>query len=207
MNVGQLLAAASAISRSRYTEPHKKWIAASFRVGALLPNSLAIMSVQRAGELDLILTCLEDDFIPQKENATDLDLLEFNTQMMLSELWVGSIYEIVRLIKDRQDSPTLDLVSLYHDLTLVRVPLEKHEIANERKLKEPLLFKKQPANNDSSDYYSYSQADPKRGHIMPHGLSARGSAMWQTINIVTKEEPWIERRALSERFLALWDTK
>lgn len=204
MSVGQLLAAAFGIARIQQASLHKAWIDASHKIGGPLPNSLAMMSVQRAGELDLVLRCMESEFKPSGENPDDARLLAVNTQRALSELWIGSIYEVVRLIQDRKIASSDNLAALYNDLTLLRVPLMKHEIARERKMSEPLLFQKQPPNNNESDLYTYSREDPRRGHIMSYSMSARGSAGWQVIDIQTKEEYWLERLVISERFLSIF---
>jgi hypothetical protein len=40
---------------------------------------------------------------------------------------------------------------------------------------------------------------------MPSGFSARGSVMWQVIDLRAKTERWIERRDLSDRILDRWN--
>lgn len=206
LTVGQLLASAFEAARVRKALLHETWIKISSEIGRRLPNSLVMMSVQRAGELDLALRCMESDFNALERNIDNFHLLTFNTQTTLSELWVGSIYEIVRLIQDRKVMPSDDLAALYSQLTLLRVPLMKHEIAGERKMTKPLLFKKHPPNDADSDLYTYSHKDPRRGHIMPHGVSQRGSVMWQVIDIKTEKEYWLERLTLSEQFLSIFSS-
>lgn len=207
MTVGQLLASAFGIARIQQLSLHRAWLDTSFKIGGQLPSSLAMMSVQHAGELDLVLRCMENEFNPSGESSDDAYLLAFNTQIALSELWIGSIYEIVRLLEDRKVVASDNFSALYNDLTLLRVPLMKHEIAGERKMSEPLVFQKQPPSNAESDFYTYSHKDPRKGHIMPYGMSARGSAMWQVINIKTQKEYWLERAMLSDRFIEIWRTK
>jgi hypothetical protein len=63
---------------------------------------------------------------------------------------------------------------------------------------------RQPPNNDDSDSYRYSPDDPQKAHIMPTGLSARGSLMWRVIDLRSKRSYWLERRPLSERIVELW---
>jgi hypothetical protein len=205
MTVGQLLTAALMKSTTRFHDLHKSWIKISHRLGSLLPDSLLVVSAQRAGDLDLIVRSLEEDTATQKKDPDESDLIETNIKMMYSEIWVGAIYDIVRLMKDRDSSPEPNLVTLYRQLNLVRVPLVKHEIAKERKLKVPLLLKKLPSTDSSSDYYNYSKTDLQRAHIMQVGISERGSVVWRTLDVETNEEFWIERRALSDSFLSLWD--
>ncbi len=132
-------------------------------------------------------------------------MMAFHYQNMLSELWIGGVYETTRLLIDRKLAPDTDeFRSLAHDLRLLRIPLDKHEIASQGQLKQPLQMRRHPPNNDSADTYVYDKADPRRAHIMRTGISPRGSAMWRVIDLKVKEEQWVERRALSDRFLSLW---
>ena len=97
-----------------------------------------------------------------------------------------------------------DVTALAEDFRLLRVPLAKQEIASQGQLKEPLKFQKFPPKGDQSDAYEYDKSDPKRSHIMPTGISARGSVTWQALDIKKGQERWIERRDLSDRIVALW---
>jgi hypothetical protein len=72
---------------------------------------------------------------PEGADETDqpADLLSAHYQLMLSELWVGAVYEIFRLLIDskRKLTPESDAItSLAHDLRLLRIPL--------RSMKSPL---------------------------------------------------------------------
>jgi hypothetical protein len=102
------------LARSRYPELHKTWISISVRVGGLLPNSLLVTSVQRTGELDMVLRAMEDDFSPAREGAGEVDLFSFHYQKMLSELWVCDVYEIFRLLtdKNRKLAPKSDVITV-----------------------------------------------------------------------------------------------
>ena len=121
---------------------------------------------------------MEDDFSPAREGAGEVDLFSFHYQKMLSELWVCDVYEIFRLLtdKNRKLAPKSDVITaLAHDLKLLRMPLEKHEIA----------------------------AKPE-AHIMPSEVSSRGSVRWHVIDVKSRKSYWLERRALSERIVAHW---
>jgi hypothetical protein len=175
----------------------------SLKVGGLLPHSLLMTSVQRAGELDMVLRTLEDDFFPSQVRADEIGQFSSHYQLMLSELWVGDVDEILRLLKDRHLAPDGDaFTALAHDLRLLRIPLEKHEIAGEKT--RPLLLQSQPPNTAETDIYQYSPKDPQRAHIMPSAISHRGSVMWQALDVKSGSSYWLERRALSERIIALW---
>jgi hypothetical protein len=204
VNVAQLITAAFNLSRSRRQELHRTWISISFKVGGLLPASQLFTAVQQSGDLDLVLRSMEDDFsLPQV--SAEPENFSLHYQKMLSEMWVGEVYEIFRLLGDRKVAPDSDAFrTLAHDLRLLRIPLEKHEIALDRKLSEPLVMAKQPPNTDDTDIYRYSRSDPQRAHSLPTSLSSRGSMMWHAIDLRSETSGWLERRGLSERIVALW---
>ena len=153
----------------------------------------------------MVLRCMEDEFSPPQASAGEPDL-SLHYQIMLSEIWVGAVYEIFRLLTEREIAPDNDAFkTLAHDLRLLRIPLEKHEIALDRELSEPLVMVRQPPKNDGADTYTYSRSDPQKAHIMSTGLRRRGSAMWRVIDLKSKTSHWLERRALSERIVALWE--
>jgi hypothetical protein len=207
MDVSKLIAEAFAQASHKYASLHGSWIQVSVRVGGLLPHSLLMFSIQRDGSLDLVLRCMEDEAAARMQSGKDHGF-HLHNQKMLSEFWVGSVYEWVRLLYDnkRKIGPDNDEVrALKHNLTLLRIPLEKHEIANDRDLNEPIEFQRHPPTGVDTDIYQYAKKDPQRAHIMPSGVSPRGSMMWQVIDVrKNNEECWIERRSLSERIIALW---
>ena len=207
VTVTQLITAAFMLARFRYPELHKTWNSISARVGGLLPNSLLLSLVHRTGDLDMILRAMEDDFSPAREGAGEVDLFSFHYQKMLSELWVCDVYEIFRLLtdKNRKLAPKSNVITvLAHDLKLLRIPLEKHEIAADKKLSEPLLMQTYAPNNNETDSYYYSKSDARRAYNMPSGVSSRGSVTWYVIDVKSQKSYWLERRALSERIVALW---
>jgi hypothetical protein len=188
---------------------HELWIKVSVRAGSVLPHSRLSGSIQSAGALDVVLRCMEDD------NPTAMQLEEDNPglfflhyQLLLSEFWIGSVYEILRLVKEHcHPADDSAVVGLAHDLRLLRIPLEKHQIAQDRMLTEPLRMQRFPPNGNETDIFEYSKTDPKRSHIMPIGISPRGSCMWQVIDLVASSSFWIERREISERILKIWETE
>jgi hypothetical protein len=207
MTVTQLITIAFRLAASRYPDLHQTWVKASFQIGSLLPNSLLVSSVQRAGQLDMVLRCMEDDFSLPPEGAKEDAIFSGDCQIMLSELWIGVVYEIFRLLIERKLAFDNDeFMALAHDLRLLRIPLEKHEIAADRKLSGPLLMRKHPSNNDETDRYRYLNQDAQRAHIMPTGISGRGSVMWNVIDVEASKSYWLERRALSERIVVVGES-
>jgi hypothetical protein len=147
---------------------------------------------------------MEDELLSDTRDTKAPDPA-YSYQLMISELWVGHVYEIFRLLKIRDlVSQSDEFQSLAHLLELLRMTIDKHEIAKDKKLEAPVQMKRCPPRNDDSDFYEYSKRDLQRGHIMPTRTSHRGSVMWQVLDIVSDETFWIERRQLSERIIALF---
>ena len=162
-------------------------------------NSLLAMSIQRDGAVDLLLRAIED------EQAQRHDLFGFHYQKMMSDYWIGGVYETFRLLKDRElADPAQAFAEIFADLEPTRVAIDKHELAQERKLKTPIEMVRLPQKNDASDKYVYDKTDKQRSHIMGMGISDRGSVRWLVTDILKEADRWVERRDLSDRILALW---
>jgi hypothetical protein len=203
--ITSLIVAAFAKAARRQPVLPQTWVRLSHAVGSLLPGSTLVVSIQRAGRLDVLLRCMEEDFSDRTPKDEHTDLLGFDYQIMFSEAWVGSVYEITRLILDRKlVGGGAALTALAHDLRLLRITLEKHEIAADRRLTAPLEMERRPATGTPRDGYTYRREDPKRAHIMPTGVSPTGSVMWHVIDLHADSSRWIERRDLSDRFVQLW---
>jgi hypothetical protein len=202
MSVGVLLAQVFAEAKSTHPKLNASWVRISHLVGSRrLPASRLGMSIQRDGEVDLVIRCIEDE-LRQTRSAGQNDKL-FHYCNVMSEYWVGAMYETLRLLRARKlilEDERERFSAIFRDLELLRIPLEKHEIAKEK----PLTLTRNPPKNDSSDLYSYDPDDPTHSHIMPFGISARGSVTWHAIDLKTNSDKWIERRALSDQILDLW---
>jgi hypothetical protein len=205
LSVCRTVAVAFLQSRVRNSEIADEWRNASLRLGALLPNSLLMACVQRDGDLDMLIRAMEDEL--SVEIGAGDDMFVGHYLLMLSGLWVGSVYETVRLLADRNRKlidPTPAYTSLAKDLKLVRITLEKHELANERA--EPVNMQTITLSaDDEPRQYRYDKRDPKRAHILQAALSPRHSAQWFVTDPAENYKGyWIERRSIAERFLALW---
>jgi hypothetical protein len=211
--VSKLIENAFGAARSGYGELDKSWTLLSHQLGNLASIPTAMGSIQRAGTLDLLIRCLEDDLAlrlqaQQKQNEPDF---AFHYQKMFSELWVVSSYEILRALRQREQEAGVEngrsasehFVSLFIDLERLRMPLEKHEITKEKGLKKRIEFTRYPKFEDSSDPIFYDRSDPHRTHIMPMSVSSSGSVMWLAFHHAANQEYWIERRQLADRFLLL----
>lgn len=208
MNIGQTIASTFQYARSKNSEINKQWIKISFRVGSKLPQSLLSMNIQQHGEMDLIIRCMEDETAERLSTNKDDAYFSFHYQNILSISWIGGMYEIFRLLRSRQLNNDNGEVfqSILTDLELLRMPLEKHEIAKDQKMPSPFRMIRYPQKGDASDLYTYDPSDPKRAHIMPSGVSSRGSIMWRVYDAKKEEERWIERREIADRILSLWQS-
>jgi hypothetical protein len=179
MNISKAIAGAFQQAAQTHASLHEAWIRLSVRLGGALPNSRLMSSLQRDGSLDLVLRCMEDERAAGAQAPELEGMFEFHYQNMLSELWVGSLYETLRLLVVERSlvAGTQEVRDLAEDFRLLRVPLEKHEITSEGQLTAPLQMQRHPPKNEQTDLYVYSKADPKRAHTMPTGLSSRGSVM------------------------------
>jgi len=170
------------------------------------------MSIQREGDLDLLLRCLEDEFDVSREEAGG----DFTShyQMMFSEAWVVGCYEILRAFRQRDEEavkvgkPTSgvseldEFKSIFADFELLRMPIAKFEIAKDKELKKPLPMRR-VGDDDAKPVEFYDPKDPGRSHFIPRGISRRGSVMWLALDIRNSQEHWVERRDLADRLLSL----
>jgi hypothetical protein len=208
MEVTDRISEAFVAARSRYEELDRAWVSVSLKIGTLLPQSLLTVSIQRDGALDLVLRCMEDEFSQTSQSNTQSNIFGFHYYKIFAELWVGDMYETFRLLGARKIAVATDeYQSLARDLRFLRVPLEKHEIAGDSKLTEALQMYRTPPRDDDHEMYKYEKGDPLRAHIMPSGVSDRGSVMWQVIDLKSNTSYWIERRQVSDRILNLWGDK
>ena len=180
----------------------EEWVRVSVKAGGKIPESLAMVSIQRIGELDVLCRALEDEFvaIPSAEGQVDFRL---NYLMFMSELWVGAAYAISYALSARgayKDDPTFE--KLAEDLRVVRIQIEKHEIASDRKLDTPLKLRTAPAQSGPVRTFNYDEKDSLKSHIGRTGLSERCSTMWEVIDVKNGSTMrWIERRSLADRTL------
>lgn len=205
ITISSLIATTFAVAAQKNPGLPEAWVRVSFRLGGLLPKSRLTLSIQQEGNVDALLRTMEDERAAGQ--ADQETMFAFHYQVMLSELWVGRFYEHLRLLVsgDRKLLPKSgEIGALAEDFRLLRVPIEKHEIASDGQLSAPLQMQRRPVQGRPSDVYEYDKTDPQRAHIMPVAISPRGSVMWEVIDLKNNKDLWIERRALSDRIIGLW---
>lgn len=216
ITVKQLMSTAFRLAFTQHREIRETWSTIAHRIGGgSLPHSMLFISIQHIGDLDIVLRCMEEetkvDNSQRQELAGDVDLSFYSQvmdyQVMLSEVWICNSYEVFRLLQSRKLVNQNDAFKdLAHDLKLLRIPIEKHEIANDRKLSEPLQMQRISKEGEATSPYEYSRSDPLRAHIMGRGTSTRGSVMWEALDGASGNPYWLERLSLSERIVSLWQS-
>jgi len=205
--VTDLISNAFKLALSNQKMVHKSWIGISHGIGSLLPDSLLVRSVQQAGTVDVLLRSIEHEKEPlvyEREKSDTEIQLEYHFQCILSQNWICSAYEIFRLLKSRElTDENAEFEALAHDLRLLRIPFEKHEIAADRKLSGPLKFQSIPPPLQEAKCYYYDPDDPMRGYDTLLGVAANSSVMWNTVDGTNGETKWLERLALSDRIISV----
>ena len=211
ITVKLLMSAAFGLAFKQHRETRETWINISHRIGGgSLPASELVISIQRIGDLDIMLRCMEEETKvdnSRRQEPTYDEILSFNCQVMLSEVWICKSYEVFRLLQSRKLlSQNDEFESLAHDLKLLRITIDKHEIANDRKLSEPLQMQRISREGEVTGPYEYSRFDLRKAHIMGKRVSDRGSVMWEAIDGASCVSRWLERLSLSERIVSLWQS-
>jgi hypothetical protein len=210
--VSPLLNSLFNVARARYRAENEAWVQLSHRLAGRFNLVTAASSVQREGDLDILLRCLEDEFNTYKD-ASGVDL-SFHYQMMFSEAWIVGCYEILRAFQQRDReaagagkstsgvSELDEFKSTFTDFELLRMPIAKFEIAKDNKLQQPLPMRR-VGDDETKPIEFYDPKDPSRFHIMPSEMSARGSVMWLALDVRNSRQHWVERRDLADRLLSL----
>jgi hypothetical protein len=138
----------------------------------------------------------------------------FHYQMMFSETWIIGWYEILRAFQQRDREAAAagkatsgvseldEFKSIFTDFELLRMPIAKFEIAKDNRLGQPLPMRR-VGDGESKPIEFYDPKDSDRFHIMPKGVSARGSAVWLALDGRNSRQHWVERRDLADRLLLL----
>jgi hypothetical protein len=203
--IAELLSAARDQARARYAGLVPVWIKLSFLLGSVKPASLLSVNIQKDGEVDLILRCLEDDAaaLVRQKGQDGLNELDLDFYYVLVRYWIGSMYEAFRILKNA--NPGAAAIKEIHDeLALIRMPLEKHEIASDHKLPGPLKLTRVPTRGDASDEVVYDKNSKTKSHIMPAGMCTFcGSAHWVAIDGKSARQSDLMRRTISDKILWL----
>jgi hypothetical protein len=201
------------IARAKYRVEYEAWVQLSHRLAGRFNLVTAAPSIQREGDLDMLLRSLEDEFSSNQEAQSGLGFI-FHYQIMFSEMWIVGCYEILRAFKQRDReaarigrstsgvSELNEFKLIFTDFELLRIPIAKYELAKDYDLKQPLPMSR-IGDNETKPTEFYDPKDPGRFHIVPRRISPRGSAMWLAANVQKSHQYWVERRDLADRLLSL----
>lgn len=198
--ITKLVSSAFHLARTENASLADEWSRISLRVGIGLPQSLLVLSIQRVGALDMLLRSIEAETAAALVSSDDDS---FDLQTSLSELWIGSVYEILRVLRARNLTNSLHgFVGIFREFTLLRIAIEKHELTTDKKIVSPLRLHGIPSD-DEDDFVEYLGSDPMRAIIMSVGVSAHGSVMWQAVDWQNATNLWLDRRELSDRLIGM----
>lgn len=221
--VTNLIGAAWSYSMEKEATTAERGIELGLKVESIIPQSEIFLRVQQASRLDCLIRCMESEKSELIERSIEshhpIALLGYDALCILSDMWVTTVYEIIRTLCQRireedlntstniKKTPHPELIELLKNLELIRIPLHKHELRRDDNLKKKkirLHFKPINSDNDPKKY-TYDPTDSKRGHITPNSTSSRGSKMWLVIdaNEQSTNEFWLERLTLSDQFYAV----
>lgn len=207
-NISELLVKAIVSAILKHQNLHAQWIDASCSVGSRLTIPTLKISIQDLGKMDILLRSIEKEQLYRDPAAhAVVSGLITSMQSLLSEAWVSAAYEIIRLLKSRniwKNDP--EFHRLVHDLSLVRITIDKHEIARDNKLQAPIQFTGS-SDDPTATVTPYDKDDPLRSHMLPRCISTKtGSFAWKPIEIKNHgpQHKTIERQDLSDQFLSIF---
>jgi hypothetical protein len=155
--------------------------------------------------VDLILRTMEDEaFVRVRDPVAreQFDILP-TFQNTLSRMWVLSTYEAIRLAHETDAGRTHPkLTTLRRRIEMVRVPIAKHEIANDQRIKDPITLVRVGPGDPKPQ--SYSAKDPSPYYPPDLYETATGSTAWRVWDSKREQTIDISRRALSDEMLALF---
>ena len=197
-----------------------KWEEISKNIGSLLPDSNLRFSVEQLGLYDLLLRRLENEF-PQDDVVLHKEfMLTHNFFLNFSEVWVSLAYEIFRGLRERKLASGERFEKISNDLRLIRISLQKFQLAKENKLKgesieislpevemEDIFDNKFTIREITKTYSTGENNKGLRTFTLPTMIKDKRTVAWQVIDIENPQQSqiyWLDRRDLSDRILDLW---
>lgn len=206
LNVTQHIEAAYKLAASENWDTQMRWRFASHFIQPKLPDSPVGISIGEIGRLDSLLRSMEHELKLFSDDETTP--FSPHNQFFLSELWVCKLYEILRVLKSRQvEELTNTFSNLFHDPTLIRIALDKFEIARYQNRKDEKLLAIDEYLGDTDiivDKYKYNKDDPQRVYKMPSTMSKCRSVVWSVADRKNQCVRSIERQRISDRILDYW---
>jgi hypothetical protein len=172
------------------------------RLGSMAP--LAMLS-QQDYWVDIILREMERELSEslQKESPAGIGSFELanQLQLVLTRMWLLSIYELIRVANSSKTGAENSAIRvLYERLTLVRIPMAKGEIAQERHLPDGLQLVAGEGETERIHKYEKKKTN---NYIVPMFVrSESGSIGWYVAQSKPLATVELTRRELSDELLA-----
>ena len=162
---------------------------------------------QQDSRTDLLLRRLEHEAVGRlQEHYHGFSNLADDIQSSLSRYWMLSMYEVLRRAHETENGrENTKLRTLRNRIEIVRVPIAKHQIANDGKIGPTSPIQLARVGSGPEDVVSYSSA--QRVTYLPLTMicTATGSYTWSVVNARTRTQEVISRRAISDECLGLFD--
>ncbi|MEA5163519.1 hypothetical protein U5903_22335 [Cereibacter johrii] len=197
ITASNLITQAFNLSLARQNSVFEAWVQASHKLSFGSPW-LALI-IQDCGKIDILLRQMEEESATTEVSA---EIFSLDPRKILSEAWTGKLYAALRLICKEPDLKK-HFAALFKATTLVRVPLEKLQIADDRRLKGKEELRLYRSDDPSEEPIPYNLS--QRPQISPQIFldRATGSIAWDTFNVAVDppEMRRISRIELSDGFL------
>ena len=194
----------------RHREIYVNWLRIAEHIGQRLQYSHLPMSIHNLGILDVVLRQIGSEFdLSEYECPQGALHLPSHLLFLFSDLWVCNAYEFFRLLKERRLTSGNSFKKIEQQLRLVRITLDKHEIAKNRGGNVDLKFMYHPPLTDEKTLYHYSSDDPHRSIIPEVKVNLEtGAVQWRVVDVLShKDETWVgwlDRQVISDEILKLW---
>jgi hypothetical protein len=205
MSVTTSLGSALIEALTKYEALQPKWIKLLNQLFAEY-GGIGLLRYQSDLRIDLLLRAMEDEAAAQAEpQANEVSLLVGDLQSALTRYWLLSAYEALRIAKASEaGKANAKLQSLYEKFRLVRIPLAKLQIANDRLLKEGILLVNVGDGPEHiPELYNFKAKTEYHPPVLFN--RATGSIGWDLVNVATGKQEIIFRRDLSNGLLGLFD--
>jgi hypothetical protein len=191
---------------------HRKWMRVFTRLVST-NDAQDLLRYQSDVDIDIWLREMEEEVANQacKEADNLIHILGFTLQHTLTRYWVLSMYEMLRVAKNSSNGKgDAKIQRLYREFQVVRVPITKLEIANDKKLPGPIKLE---ADNHMGGpfrldiYFPHPRPGERKQQYHPTTLidPLTGSLGWNIIDAENGLVRNVFRRNLSDHVLSFYD--
>jgi hypothetical protein len=199
----ELITSAFVLAQREQAAEAQKWVGVYTRLVGL-SELTKILEFQSDFRTDLLLRAMEAR-LATRLAAPDDDQIHYadDLQHTLTRYWVRSVYDLLCIIRGKgKASENPRIQEMYDAFRLIRVPMAKLQIAQDKKLSR-VPIKLVSVGASGADV----SADYVKGNYHPPTLvdTRTGSIGWAVIDGKSRQETMLVRRTLSDRLLNLFD--